>query len=123
MSEGLPDRSVTGRDAPASPLDTPHARIIPAGKVLQQVKFEIDWMSFSNDDLADDEDPNPGPDDGWYVAVTVGSRSHQIGPDHYGPGFASMDEAMALCRKWAEDRGFKWDPPSLDFALGKWVEP
>lgn len=96
--------------------------IIPPGKTLIQATFAVDWASFDNDDLADDDDPTPAPDEGWYVTVTLGGQSFSIGPDHYGPGFQSIDEAVAFCRKYAEDRSFEWSPPSLDFTVGKWVD-
>lgn len=94
---------------------------MPQGK-LQQVTFDLDWAEFSNDDLSDDDDPNPSPDKGWYVTVNAADGSSgYVGPDHFGPGFATTDDALAAVQKWAEDRGYRYEPPSITVTVGRWL--
>ena len=78
------------------------------------VTLSIDWMSFDYDPLTD-LDPPPDPDEGWYVTVDApdGSGGY-VGPDHYGPGFQTLDAALVACKKWAEDRGFTYQPPIIE---------
>lgn len=86
----------------------------------QRVTFEIDWSSFDNDDLADEDEPNPEPDEGWYVdGKFIGGSGFTIGPDHYGPGFATVDEALELIEKWATDRGYRYERPMITVTVFK----
>lgn len=80
--------------------------------------FSIDWLSFDNDDLADDDDPTPRPDEGWYVSL---DGHGVIGPDYFGPGYDSLDAALAAVEKWAIDRGFTYSPPCINVTVGKRV--
>ena len=94
-------------------------RDVAEGKKLVQATFAIEWHSYENDDLADNADPSPTHDEGWYVYL----EGHgEIGPDYFGPGYATADEALAAVKRWAEDRGFAYEPPSIRFTLGKWVD-
>lgn len=87
---------------------------------LEQAHFNIYWMDFSNDDLADEEDPNPEPDQGWYMDVTLpDGTSLEIGPDTYGDGFATVEEALGFVEKWATDRGFSYSHPVIEVTVGK----
>lgn len=85
----------------------------------QHVKFTIEWHSFDNKDIGEDR-----LDEGWFVDVeTPDGKSHQIGPDYYGPGLQTFEHALDLCRKWATQRGFQWsEAHSFEFTVGRKVE-
>lgn len=90
---------------------------------MQHVTFHIGWAEFSNEDMPDDDGTTPPPDSGWYVDVEVpGGHEYSIGPDHFGDGFATVEEALALCEKWATDRGFTYSPPLITLTVGKEVD-
>jgi len=84
--------------------------------VMQQMAtVSIRWESYSNEDLGDDE-----PDEGWYVSVTTpNGRDYDIGPDFYGPGFKTFDEALAQVVKWANGRRFVVDVKSFTLPVYK----
>lgn len=83
---------------------------------MNTVQVSIDWFSYDNDDISDEGETVP-PDEGWYVNIRTPDGIADLGKDYFGDGFASLDEALAKVRKWATDRGFCWDAPSLDFPL------
>ena len=92
----------------------PHPR---GGRVsYQHVSFDIEWHTYSNDDLADDLPP----DEGWYVTINAPDGSGgALGPDHFGSGFATVEEALTVVEKWATDRGFTYMPPTIEVTVGK----
>jgi hypothetical protein len=82
----------------------------------QFVKFQVDWQSYPNDDIADEDDPNPSPDEGWYIDLTLpDGTGGEIGPDFYGPGLQSLDAALELIEKWATDRGIAMTRDMIEF--------
>lgn len=94
----------------------------PEKRACQHVTFTIDWAEFDNDDLADDDGEPIPPDKGWYITVEIPDGSqYDIGPDYFGDGSATVEEALALCEKWATDRGFTYSPPIIEVTVGKEV--
>lgn len=75
---------------------------------------QIAWMSYSNEDIGSDR-----PDEGWYITADLADgTSVSIGPDPVsGPGFASVDEALAYVEKWATDRNMSSHRPVIDVAV------
>lgn len=102
----------------ANPVLAEVREMVAPGKRIEQVSFSIDWMSFDNDDLGDDL----APDEGWYVTIEAPNGSGGfLGPDHFGPGLPTVDAALDLCRKWAEDRGYTFSRPSVAVTVGRFV--
>ena len=105
---------------PTAPAIKRRRRTATNQRSILQAHLSIEWHTYDNDDLADDDDPNPRPDEGWYVYL----EGHgSIGPDHFGPGYQSVDEALAAVEKWATDRGFNYAPPVIGVTVGKQVNP
>lgn len=106
----------------ANPVLAEVREMVAPGKRIEQVSFSIDWMSFDDNDLDDDLEPHAPPDEGWYVTIEApdGSGGY-LGPDHFGPGLSTVDAALDLCRKWAEDRGYTFSRPSVDVTVGRFV--
>lgn len=102
----------------ANPVLAEVREMVAPGKRIEQVTFSIDWMSFDNDDLGDDLPP----DEGWYVTIEApdGSGGY-LGPDHFGPGLATVDAALTLVRTWAEDRGYTFSRPPISVTVGRFV--
>jgi hypothetical protein len=121
----MPERLIDPNSAEfkrANPALASLRELVAPGKRIEQVTFSIDWMSFDNDDLADEDDRTPGPDEGWYITIEApDGTGGYLGPDHFGPGFSTADEALEACRKWAEDRGYNYDRPSIDLTVGRFV--
>lgn len=69
---------------------------------VQVASVTVHWASYTNEDIGEAE-----PDSGWYVTLSVGDADHDIGPDFYGPGHQTLDEALAAVRKWAKGRGLR----------------
>lgn len=73
------------------------------------VVFDVQWASFDNDDMPEDEG-FPERDEGWYVDATMpDGTGFDLGPDHFGPGLSSLDHALAIIEKWATDRSMYVD--------------
>lgn len=73
----------------------------------------IDWAEFPNDDIGEDE-----PDSGWYITLDFETgQSVDIGPDYYGPGCQSLDEALRIVDKWASGRGLTVHRPLVRVAI------
>lgn len=76
-----------------------------AGRQVAQVT--ISWQSYPNDDLPVEEHDGT-PDEGWYIDIDLtDGMMVRLGPDFYGPGLKTFDEALALVKKWADGRGLK----------------
>jgi hypothetical protein len=45
---------------------------------------------------------------GWRPSVSVDDQDHEL-TSIYGPGLATAAEAVAVCEKWAQDRGYRLD--------------
>lgn len=74
----------------------------------QRAVFNINWEKFSNEDIGISES-----DSGWYVSVIIKDQDFDIGHDRFGPGFKTVDEALAHAEKWAKDRGMEFHRPYI----------
>lgn len=74
----------------------------------QVAHVTIHWCEFSNEQI----DPEMEPDVGWYIDIDTTQGTAVLGPDCYGPGLATLDEALAMVEKWAAQRGLvlRWQP-------------
>lgn len=76
----------------------------------RRIRFDIEWEEIPRIDGATGKMAQQG----WYIdGVTGGGPAVQVGPGHYEPGYATLDEALGALEAWADERGFQFSKPMV----------